>query len=219
MLEDCRYRITATVPHFASLAALLFGSSVSTYDEAAWSLDNLVVISSTSTGSRLVVSPQAGTGKLNLRVQSQPGVNVTIRRSSDFVSWPLFQSVFNQAGETTLEVDAAQLGSPVFFRAGSSQTGVAPVSPGDEFREIIRLIHRLDWLCRFRGCGQPMHPITIRKPQMGTVGRGSGATGAPASGTAFVEELLQRGRDRSRTLSARLQEKDPRQPEAVRRWW
>jgi len=117
MLEDSRYRITVTTPHFTSQATLVFGSTLSTYYEAGWSLDNLVVLSSSADGSRLVVSPQAGTGKLNLRVQSLPGSVVTIRRTSDFAEWTFFQDVFNQTGETVIEADPAQLGSPTFFRA------------------------------------------------------------------------------------------------------
>ncbi|MBI1177449.1 hypothetical protein GC207_08420 [bacterium] len=117
MYEDSLYRITITAPHSATQAILGFVSDYSDTSESGWSIDNLVVTSSTPNGSRLLVEPQAGTTKLNLRVQSQPGVNVTVRQTTDFSTWSPLQSVFNQTGETTIEVDPSQLGPHTFFRS------------------------------------------------------------------------------------------------------
>lgn len=68
-------------------------------------------------GSRLHVEPQAATTKLNPREQRQPGVNVTVRKTTDFNPWAPVQSVFNQTGATAIEVDPGQLGSHTFFRS------------------------------------------------------------------------------------------------------
>jgi hypothetical protein len=79
-------------------------------------LDNPVVTTSAANGSRLLIAAGATAEKLNLRVQGRPGSSVTIRRSPDFSAWTFVQDVFNQTGDSTIEVDLNAFGSPTFFQ-------------------------------------------------------------------------------------------------------
>lgn len=117
MLEDTRYRITETVAHNATGAQLTFSSTVANPAETRWSLDNVVVIATSPSGSRLLMTPQGTPGTVNLRIQSQPGTSFTLEQSSDFGTWSFYKSIVNTTGDTTVPVDTAGLGTPVFFRA------------------------------------------------------------------------------------------------------
>jgi hypothetical protein len=106
MLEDARFRVTATATHTNTTGTLTFSASLGSPNEAGWSLDNVAVATKSQLASRMQVLV-AGNSEVRVEITAEPGLAILLQASNDLIDWTTIQPLVLSSGKAVLDIPMA----------------------------------------------------------------------------------------------------------------